>query len=420
MKRHETMAWRVLAITGCLAAAGSGCSLFVTSPPSYRVIDCRATVRSESGAQVTVATGWDQGFPQRRYFACDRKCEEGALAPVRPGERVEAFELDWKRYVHRQVGSLADGTLDFPDSPFARLEGPWCIERDTARCEASKAVVFDRNASGDPDFVLQPLGDPGVEVECPEPPEPRCLEITCNGGSCDGIDFGAVPVGAVSAPVSVRFNHCGSPGSPPVGVRADGAVLADDLAADFVTGANDCLPDSAEEQALGLELLEPPGSSVGNSSCSFSVRFEPQSPFPHAGTLRMVVRDGELVDVPLTGIGLGGDLRVSDAATDQAVDQLCFDDPGTAPCAPPVTLLLQNEGSGRLTVDLVTVSGNSFSAESPLLGQLPWQLDAGSPGVAVEVEACPASDKSGELWIVSDEPGSPTTTIPLTLTDACP
>ncbi len=181
---------------------------------------------------------------------------------------------------------------------------------------------------------------------------------------------------------------------------------------------NTCLPDSAVEQQLGVELLAPLGAEEsGNSTCTVVVGFAPEAAFDHVGHLEI---DGLGIHrIDLVGKGVGGEVVVTDAATGGVVESLCLIPAFTA-CV-TADLLIGNAGPGRLTVQGVSMEegGTDFAVASPLFGQLPWQLAADSPPIAIEVQACEADDKNAELRIASDEPGAPTTTIPVSLSDAC-
>ncbi len=437
--RHKVLTLMLAAVT---TATVAGCSLFVNpnAVERYRVVTCAATAVSGDGALVPIHTGLDAGFPSRRYYVChdDGNCLEEAKPEIPVGDRVEDFEEDWGRYAWRQIGRLASGELPFPESEFAVLPGPWCLQEETLVCRVSGELVPRRQIPADPDFVLDPLpAEPDEEIFCVEPPPPvdpppvePCLEITCAGcqpvveGGVETIhlarDFGSVAVGGASDPLTVKIANCtADPDSEPIAVSADGTVFSEVPPADFFVSGNTCIPDPATEPQG--KLLAPVGAG-GTSSCTFNMTFAPEVPFAHGGHVR--IDSDESRRLELTGTGLGGALTVTAADSGAAVTELCFEVAGGSPCGSPVDLLIGNAGPGRLEVQTVALEDDDvgYTLDSVLLGQLPWTLEPGSLPVALEVEGCmaEAGPETTVLAIGSDQPGMPGYTIDLSVSDACP
>lgn len=366
--RHTYLAWtlRLAAVTGLVTVIGIGCTLDRTGRATASAVEwtCSVTIRNAAGETLVVRnTDTDPGLTPRAFITDVRAASS---CPITDQAGVED---DFQRWA---------ATVPFR---FRTLDGPWCV------VDALAGTVCRTE-----DSVVAPTGS---VCETPLPAAPAVCET---GERCivlepDIVDFEAIltaldgegrsPVGfpepRVTPTVEVR-NSCPEPVRVYIDDQLQGAN-----ASDFAILANGCAPrPGTGEEMIGRELLA--GGTAGDA-CTFDLQFTPMAHRQRVAEKRFSQDTTELYTLPIAGRGRGGNLQATPP-------NLCFDalvgPRGSCTNATaPQTVMLENIGFGRLTVEDVRPTGA-------------FQVSATATPFTLEVRPDPGASRMLDVWWCGD------------------
>ncbi len=226
-----------------------------------------------------------------------------------------------------------------------------------------------------------------------------CTPVAGDIGSnapAGGLDFGSQQVGTTSAAQTVTISNSG--GAP---LTITGAVT--------LAGTN---PDQFEVTADTCSN----GTLAAGADCAVTVVFKPTAVGPASATLNVPSDDPDTnpLTVPLKGTGVAA--PAGDIATDAPAAGLDFGSQQVSTTSAAQTVTVTNNGTAPLTVSAVTVAGSNagdFAADGTACTGAPLAAGA-SCAIPVTFTPSAVGPRAATLTIASDDPDSPSVTVPLT------
>ncbi|HET6546436.1 MAG TPA: choice-of-anchor D domain-containing protein, partial [Rhodanobacteraceae bacterium] len=243
--------------------------------------------------------------------------------------------------------------------PFTLTPAAFCTVTYTFAPIATGAAsqnIFVMSDGGNGAFTLQGTGVGGTLSVVP-----------------DTLEFGAVGVGTISAPMSVTLGNSGAGTLEVDAIDAAGAPFA----------------------AAGGTCGAPPFDLGPAASCTLAYTFAPTDPGDASQTLD-VTSDGGDGAFTLHGTGVTGTLSIAPTTLD-------FGSVAVGDTAPAQSVTLSNSGAGTLEVDAIDAAGAPFAATGGTCGSPPFDLaPAASCTFAYTFAPTDPGDASQTLDVTSD------------------